>query len=110
MDDHTKTQPAADQVHFLRDFMRMVRRTHHAPDLIELAQALLSQRGEASGVVLAAQILSTYEGLARPERRTFLNALLTRFGPDHGRVERAIERYRANPSPQNGMILHAAAE
>jgi malonyl-CoA decarboxylase len=110
MDDHTKSQPAADQRHLLRDFMRMVRRTHRAPDLVELAQALLSQRGEASGVVLASEILSTYEGFARPERRAFLNALLTRFGPDHARLERAIERYRASPSPQNGMTLHAAAE
>jgi len=80
------------------------------PDLLTLAEALLSERGESSGVALAEQLLSSYAALPEDERLSFLSALAGRFGADQARLNRAIDRYRADPSPANGIELHAAAE
>jgi malonyl-CoA decarboxylase len=75
-----------------------------------MAFGLLSERGEASGVVLAQQILGTYAGLDAAHRLQFLRTLADRFGPDPGRLAAAIERYRADPGPQSSSALFAAAE
>lgn len=80
------------------------------PDLLTLAEALLSERGESSGVAIAEQLLKTYGELGEEERLSFLSALAGRFGADRARLNRAIERYREDPSPVNGIELHAAAE
>jgi malonyl-CoA decarboxylase len=80
------------------------------PDLLTMAEALLSERGESSGVALAEQLLEAYDGLGAEERLSFLSALAGRFGADRKRLERAIDRYREEPSPANGVDLHAAAE
>lgn len=40
-------------------------------DIEELAKALVSGRGEASGVAIARQLLEHYRGLGPEERRTF---------------------------------------
>ena len=81
-----------------------------AQELGAMALALLSERGEASGVALARQILHGYAGLADVERLAFLGILGERFGPDRARLERAIDRYRANPSSQAETELFAACE
>lgn len=75
-----------------------------------MALALLSERGEASGVALARQILNSYAGLTDDERLAFLRILGERFGPDRARLERAIDRYRANPDSQSATELFAASE
>jgi malonyl-CoA decarboxylase len=49
--------------------------------LIEQCEALLSGRGEASGVALAAEILADYAELPAAARVAFFEALATRFGP-----------------------------
>ena len=81
-----------------------------AEDLGSIALALLSERGEASGVALAKQILNAYAGFDANERLTFLRILAQCFGPDPVRLESAIERYRANPGPRASTELFAAAE
>ncbi len=93
----------------LGDLMRMVARSRR-PDLVKLADALLSERGEASGTALAAQIVAAYSAAAPAERLVFLQTLTQRFGADKARLDRAIARYRDDPSPRNGVALHAAAE
>jgi malonyl-CoA decarboxylase len=75
-----------------------------------MALALLSERGEASGVALARQILGSYAALAGAERLAFLGILAERFGPDRKRLERAIDHYRADPGPQAASELFAASE
>jgi len=79
-------------------------------DLVRIAEGLLSERGEASGVALAKELLAAYSTLSDPARLEFLRALAERFGADRARLDRAITRYRENPSPHNGIVLHAAAE
>src|SRR5919197_1007480 len=66
--------------------------------LIDLCEELLSGRGEASGVALAREILSRYAGMTTGPRIAFFEALATRFGPDHARLDAAIESWRAKPS------------
>jgi len=94
---------------FIGNLMRLVGRTN-AQDLSKLADALLSERGEASGVALADELLSAYAARTTEERIDFLLKLARRFGPDRARLERAIDRYRNDPSAANSVALHVAAE
>ena len=75
---------------FIDNLMRLVGRSN-AQDLSKLADALLSERGQASGVALADELLSAYASRTTEERIDFLLKLARRFGPDRGRLERAIE-------------------
>jgi hypothetical protein len=67
-----------------------------ACELGDMAQALLSERGEASGVALARQILNAYAAFDAAERLAFLEILAERFGPDPVRPR---SRHRALPGP-----------
>mgnify|MGYP002653386225 CR=1 FL=1 len=60
------------------------------PELSELAEALLSRRGEASGVALAQGLLSAFDHAGREARLGFLRVLAERFGPDLGAVKAAL--------------------
>ncbi|CAN5199257.1 malonyl-CoA decarboxylase [soil metagenome] len=60
----------------------------------ELANTLMSVRGEASGVAIASDLLSAYADSTPDERTHFLTLLATRFGPDPATVDLAIARYR----------------
>src|SRR6185503_17407472 len=51
-------------------------------DIGELATALLSGRGEASGVAIASAILASYRGLEPHERRQFLGFLADSMQPN----------------------------
>ncbi|SED09059.1 malonyl-CoA decarboxylase [Rhizobiales bacterium GAS188] len=79
-------------------------------DLARLCEALLSGRGEASGVALAGAILSGYEALAAEARLAFLRRLVDEFGCDHRRLAKAIEAYRADPNAKAVLDVHFAAE
>ena len=78
--------------------------------LIELCEDLLSGRGEASGVALASEILSLYAEMTSGPRIAFFEALATRFGPDHARLEAAIADWRDDSSDVTAAKVHAAAE
>jgi malonyl-CoA decarboxylase len=79
-------------------------------DLADIAEALLSRRGEASGVALARTLIEGYEAAPLETRLAFLTALADRFGPDEARLEAAIETYRRDPGPGAVAALHQAAE
>ncbi|UEM05976.1 malonyl-CoA decarboxylase [Skermanella rosea] len=79
-------------------------------DLATLCEALLSGRGEASGVALAGEILAHWRKLDSDARRAFLILLAERFGPDKARLERAIEGYHASGDAKTILALHKAAE
>jgi malonyl-CoA decarboxylase len=78
--------------------------------LADLCEELLSNRGEASGVALAREILTRYGELTIGPRIAFFEALATRFGTDRGRIDAAIEAWRTMPSDGAAAELHAAAE
>jgi len=75
-----------------------------------LCNMLLSSRGEASGMALAAEILQRWIQLDAAGQQGFVHMLHERFGPDGVRLERAIERYRQHRSSDAIIELHQAAE
>jgi malonyl-CoA decarboxylase len=78
--------------------------------LAELCEELLSNRGEASGVALAREILGRYAELTIGPRIAFFETLATRFGTDRGRIEAAMEAWRERPTDAATAELHAASE
>jgi malonyl-CoA decarboxylase len=78
--------------------------------LVELCEALLSGRGEASGVALAQEILALYAELTTGPRIAFFETLATTFGPDRARIDRAIAAWREAPSDATAADLHVASE
>jgi malonyl-CoA decarboxylase len=78
--------------------------------LVELCEALLSGRGEASGVALANEILADYAELTTGPRIAFFEALARTFGHDPSRIDAAIAAWRQSPSAGTAAELHRAAE
>ena len=77
----------------------------------DLCKALLSGRGEASGVALARDILTSYAALDVAERKSFFLELHARFGADGERVSAAArEVLEAPDDPARLRVLHAASE
>ena len=76
--------------------------------LADLCEELLSNRGEASGVALAREILARYADLTTGPRIAFFETLATRFGTDRNRIEAAIEGWRTMPSDTSAAELHEA--
>jgi len=79
-------------------------------DLIELCEALLSGRGEATGTAMAREVLDRYHELDDNGRRTFFEGLARNFGPDKERLAEAIKAWQALPGDGNGSNLHFASE
>jgi malonyl-CoA decarboxylase len=75
-----------------------------------LCEALLSGRGEASGMALANDILTAWRGLAPEGQLDFMQRLLLNFGPRTNELEHAIDAYRKDPTPVALLALHEAAE
>jgi malonyl-CoA decarboxylase len=78
--------------------------------LVELCEALLSGRGEASGVALAGEILARYATLTIGPRIAFFEALDTTFGHDRTRIDAAIAAWRQSPSAATAAELNRASE
>lgn len=83
---------------------------NRARPIDRLCEDLLSGRGEASGMALAQAVLEAWQRLDKPGRLAFFNLLQERFGPDHDRLDRAIEAYRTKPDAAAVSALHLAAE
>src|ERR1700761_692510 len=81
-----------------------------AAGLIELCEALLSGRGEASGTAMAREVLDRYHHLDAAERLAFFETLARQYGPDRERLSQAIEAWRAQPSDDDASDLHFASE
>ena len=78
--------------------------------LVELCEALLTGRGEASGVALAREILATYAALTIGPRIAFFETLASRFGPDRVRLQAAIGRWEKEATEETIAEIHHAAE
>jgi malonyl-CoA decarboxylase len=79
-------------------------------DLIELCEALLSGRGEASGTAMAREVLDRYHHLDEAGRLSFFGELARKYGPDRERLAQAIETWRAQPNDDDASDLHFASE
>src|SRR6516162_1067573 len=78
--------------------------------LVDLCEELLSNRGEASGVALAREILARYADLTIGPRIAFFESLATKFGTDGARINAAVRAWQEMPSDAAAAELHAAAE
>jgi malonyl-CoA decarboxylase len=81
-----------------------------ASELIELCEALLSGRGEASGTAMAREVLDRYRDLDEPGRLSFFAMLAKAYGPDREKLAQAIEAWRAQPNDEDASDLHFASE
>ncbi len=81
-----------------------------ASDLVELCEALLSGRGEASGTAMAREVLDRYRHLDAAGRLSFFETLARHYGPDRERLAQAIETWRAQPNDDDASDLHFASE
>jgi malonyl-CoA decarboxylase len=92
----------------------LVRYRRAAPPSVEtllgLAQKLLTGRGEASGMALAASILAGYGVLTSAQRIDFLTGVATRFGPDLAALGAAAKAFLANPDESEAATLMKRAE
>ncbi len=81
-----------------------------ASDLLQLCEALLSGRGEASGTAMAREVLDRYHHLDKAGRLSFFWDLARNYGPDRERLAQAIETWRAQPNDDDASDLHFASE
>ena len=86
---------------------RSVRR---ADQLAQLLRTLISERGEATGAVLARRSLQLYAGLDEEGRRHFFDLLAKEFSPNPDAVLAAAQAYHRDPSPRNLAHLQHVAE
>jgi malonyl-CoA decarboxylase len=79
-------------------------------DLATLCEMLLSSRGEASGMAIAAEILDRWSKLDSAGVQQFLHMFSEKFGADTAKLDKAVDRYRAEKTPTAIIALHKAAE
>ena len=75
-----------------------------------LAEALLSERGEASGAAIARELHTVLRGLGLADRTAFYGFLAAAFAPDADALRAAAEAYFAVATPERAERLAAAAE
>jgi malonyl-CoA decarboxylase len=89
---------------------RVLRSSDPADGVVELARALMSGRGEASGVALARQILDYYRVLEPDARRAFFRFLAEDLQPDPTQVAVAAEAYLQSKGESELARLQAAVD
>ncbi len=79
-------------------------------DIEALAKALVSGRGEASGVVIAKELLGCYRALGPEERRQFFRFLVEEMAPEPDAIQKAARIYAAHPGDAALRALQVAVE
>ncbi len=75
-----------------------------------LADALMSERGEVLGTVIANDLVRLVRSAGGAERFELFNLLVRKYNPDNARVRAATEIWRAKPTQENLSLLSAAVE
>ena len=81
-----------------------------ADRLAGLLRTLISERGEATGAVLARRAVALYRGLDPSGREHFFARLASEFSPDREEVLAAANAYHADPSPAHFAALQRVTE
>jgi malonyl-CoA decarboxylase len=89
---------------------RSLRGSGREDDIQELATALVSSRGEASGVAIAGAILRRYRTLPTSARTAFLRFLARTMQPDAAEVTRAAKAFIEGPGTTSMQNLQRAVE
>lgn len=74
-----------------------------------LSRALMSGRGEASGVAIARQLLNSFQKATSDQRLAFYRFLAQDLQPDAGEVAKAAQGYLDNPSEKTLAELQKAS-
>lgn len=93
-----------------RGARRVAARNSMNEPLIEQCRALISTRGEASGVALASDILARYRGLDADGRRSFFHEVAVHFDPDAAQITAAAARFAAEGSASALAALTSIVE
>nr|WP_210348817.1 malonyl-CoA decarboxylase [Aurantimonas marina] len=80
------------------------------PELAALCHKLVSSRGEATGVRLAAEILHGFRGLDDKTAKRFFHMLAEEFTPDTKALRGAASAYARDPGPETLVDLQRLAE
>lgn len=75
-----------------------------------LAEALISERGEAAGVVVAQELQDSYKQLDESGRLEFYQFLVNQFLPEESSLRAAAAAYLETANPQRAAKLMQAAE
>jgi len=75
-----------------------------------LTEALLTERGEASGAAVAREVMAALRDLAPDDRAAFHLFMATGFDAKPDPLRAAAEAYLADPSPRNANRLSRSAE
>ncbi|WP_254453556.1 malonyl-CoA decarboxylase domain-containing protein [Siccirubricoccus sp. G192] len=75
-----------------------------------LAEAMLSERGEASGAAVARELLESLAALQGEDRLAFFRFLADGFAPNPDRLREAAEAWLAGPTIESAARLADAAE
>jgi len=78
--------------------------------MLDLAGALLSLRGKASGPALASALLDLYEASDQKARLAFLDRLHAMFPPKADAIDKAIARWTDKRDEAAALALHYASQ
>jgi len=94
-----------------RAFMGYTKDVKASPEeALRQAEALVSGRGEATGVAIAKNILAAYQSFGADDRTKFVLGITGRFGADLARLAKTIEQHTAAPDAVSAGLIHKASE
>ena len=93
-----------------RFFNRRGAKAATSEGLLDLAGALLSLRGKASGPSLASTFFDLYEACDKDSRQAFLSQLHEQFARDKDSIDRAIAVWKEQRSEAAAALLSEATE
>lgn len=102
-------------MHVGRDLLARTRQSslaaeHPAKALADQCRALLDHRGEATGLALANEILSSYQSLPADERLSFFERLSEDFDADPKMIIEAAKDFETDATLENRAALAKAIE
>ncbi len=97
-----------------RSMLKLIRGTAQtSPDLrkiSDLAEELLSMRGETAARTIATAFFDIYRVLPVEERISFLNLIADGYGPDEAALRKAVQAYLDEPSGRAIAALRTATD
>ena len=93
-----------------RELLGLKSGSSNKQNLPALCQQLLAGEGEASGIALSHEILSTYKTLNEDEKLGFFQMLASEFQPDLDQILTAVSSYRTSHTADDLIALNTAVE
>jgi malonyl-CoA decarboxylase len=79
-------------------------------DLVSQCHAVLSRRGEATGLALAGSVVNSWRALPEDAQVDFFERLQREFGPDPDALADALHAYQSSHDELDALRVHQAAE